>query len=407
MLISKKKFTNIILVFSILFIIFTSDSSMWFSASNNKLIILITIYFYTFISILIFYKLKKKCDIKASITFLALIILMSILLSMLVNNDLSDPNILVISSVIISMLYTYFMDKKIFIITYVYFIIFISMYSLIIMWIIVPYGNGIKLFFPSFYNEAGILIRNYIFTFHFEEHIGGMKRNTGLFREMGVFQHFINIAIMFLLYSNYFHKYKLFYFIILFITVITTYSSTGYLFLLLILISTIFSKGNLLFNNKYIYCFIALIVLILSLQLVNSNENNKVINTINKFSEGDSSYEGRIQSIISNSKVWVQSPVIGYGKERSDKLALENGLGNITEHNTSTTTSYFSFYGIIPGILFFYLLVNLAKSISQGVLTFIFIFAGLLISFNSQRFNFDILSTLLLFIPFMEEENNI
>ncbi|PKE65098.1 hypothetical protein CW674_08620 [Macrococcoides caseolyticum] len=405
MILYKKKIEKFIMIALVIFLIFSTDSSMWFSTHNNKLVYLIIIFIVVLLASLILYLLNNKIRINNIFLLILIILMFSILFSMLFNDSYSNPNFFIISCILISLAVINIIDKETFIKTYVYTMLVISLYSLFIMWIIVPYGNFIKILFPTSINDSGLLIRNYFLTFHFENHIAGMKRNTGLFREMGVYQHFLNIALIFLLYSDYFKKNKIIFLILLSVTVITTYSSTGYLFLILILLSTLFYKGDIISKNKLVYLIFIITIAILS-QLLFLNNDTRISHTITRFSEGDSSYDGRTYSIVSNLKTWSESPIIGHGIEKADRLALEKGLKNFTEHNTSTTTSYFSFYGVVPGIIFLYLMFKFSKEYSQNIVIFIFIFIGLILTFNSQRFNFDILSTLFLFSSYMHKEIN-
>ncbi|MGO1820167.1 MAG: hypothetical protein ACTH0S_10855, partial [Senegalia sp. (in: firmicutes)] len=89
------------------------------------------------------------------------------------------------------------------------------------------------------------------------------------------------------------------------------------------------------------------------------------------------------------------------GIKGADIFAYENYLKSYTKHNTSTTTSFFSFYGLIPGILFVWFTFLFAKQFKQNFISTILIFISIMFSINSQRFNFDQLFYILLFTTFM------
>ena len=75
--------------------------------------------------------------------------------------------------------------------------------------------------------------------------IVAFARNNGIFWEPGVYQAFLNIALLMLLDNMESPNYRIKNVIILMATIITTYSTTGYLLLLLIIILKRDSIGNL------------------------------------------------------------------------------------------------------------------------------------------------------------------
>ncbi|RIO09563.1 hypothetical protein BUZ93_13710, partial [Mammaliicoccus sciuri] len=269
------------------------------------------------------------------------------------------------------------------------------------MYLILPLFPEFKSVFPSFTNDAGLLVRNYIFTFHFEDHIAGSKRNTGIFREMGVFQFHINLAIIFLWFTSYQKEYKIIISFILILGLITTFSSTGYLTFIIILIALTFKKKDFIIKKTNICNLILIILLIFGISVFMSVFAQHIYTTIEKISVGSSSFDGRLASIIANIKSWKNAPIFGHGIRNADVYAYEGYLKNFTEHNTSTSTSFFSFYGVVPGILFIWFIFLFVKQLKQNFIITLLIFVSIIFSINSQRFNFDQFFYILLFTTFM------
>ncbi len=389
-----------VITLSMILILFFDSDSLWVSSSNNKTILLIFYIVFILLSIMIvnrFNKFNININGLISVTFL----IFFILLSMIINQSFSLTDFTILIYILLAILIVSYISFYHFVKLYILIITIITLYSLILMYMILPIFPEIKTIFPSFINDAGLLVRNYIFTFHFEDHIAGSKRNTGIFREMGVFQFHINIAIIFLWFTTYFNKFKILISFILIIGLITTFSSAGYITFIIILISFLFKQKKLILGKMNIKNF-TLISFILCLILIFLNLfTENILTTFERITIGSSSFDGRVASIIANIKSWENAPFFGHGIKGADIFAYENYLKSYTKHNTSTTTSFFSFYGLIPGILFVWFTFLFAKQFKQNFISTILIFISIMFSINSQRFNFDQLFYILLFTTFM------
>ncbi|WP_394138422.1 O-antigen ligase family protein [Cytobacillus oceanisediminis] len=337
------------------------------------------------------------------LNFKALLLLLcsyvSIFLTMLFNQDFDILNFVIILQILIAFLFINTISFDDFVRAYIRVILFISIFSLVIMFVIVPFFSGISSLFPLRYNSTGLAVRDYIFSFHFESHSVASRRNTGIFREMGVYQFYLNMAL--LMYLFYLRENKVIVILIFSATVISTFSTPGILFMFLILIVYLYEnyKKELVKVFKLIF---SLSFLFLIVFLFYPNIFSDFIYSINKLSEQGNSFNGRLGSIIGNILAWVHNPLIGNGINNGIKLAEEMYLGQFTTHNTSTTTSFMAMFGIFFSILMslpIILLLNKLKikTISKLVLVF-----GLFLSINSERLIYDQFYYIFVFCYFMK-----
>ncbi|RIO14483.1 hypothetical protein BUZ92_13530, partial [Mammaliicoccus sciuri] len=242
---------KLVIILSMLLIIFLDSDSLWVSSSNYKMIYLIFYIVFLLMSILIANK-YNNININVNGVLIIHVLIFFILLSMILNQSFSLLDFMIIAYIYIGILITFYIKYCDFVKLYILIITFITCYSIILMYLILPLFPEFKSVFPSFTNDAGLLVRNYIFTFHFEDHIAGSKRNTGIFREMGVFQFHINLAIIFLWFTSYQKEYKIIISFILILGLITTFSSTGYLTFIIILIALTFKKKDFIIKKTNI-----------------------------------------------------------------------------------------------------------------------------------------------------------
>lgn len=125
---------------------------------------------------------------------------------------------------------------------------------------VLPYvilGSGID-------GDSGLRVSSIIYTQLYNLNNSGLTfRNCGPFWEPGAFQGFVNLAILLeLLSGNDRNKQWHFRFAVFVITIITTYSTGGYVVLALNLIYYIFTTQRLSWNFKFLFLFIVSIIII-------------------------------------------------------------------------------------------------------------------------------------------------
>ena len=203
---------------------------------------------------------------------------------------------------------------------------------------------------PVFENVNGVQYYNALVYFpikSFGVYSGvGIPRNIGCFWEPGVFSTFIILAIALeILFKKSPSKLNILIFVL---GLLSTRSTFGYLLLPLLLLLYIFRNTNYR-GNFFIYLFtLGLFVfvvmfyekIILELYELNPSMFGKLL-------QGTSSVTERIESPITNLKIFVRYPIFGAGVGKTEIL-----YGSMTHAAQTSTTTYFlaafGFFGLIP-----------------------------------------------------------
>lgn len=231
-------------------------------------------------------------------------------------------------------------------------------------------------------NSAGTLCNNwYLFV-----HIAGLDRNLGLFWEPGAFQTFLCLALMLEVLEKRINVKKI---ILFLVTIITTFSTTGYIGIAFILLLAI--SGNKGANNKYKYFFLFIILAISVLAYCYQDKlfgnGNTVFGKVTYYldsgtiNEQVTSASVRVNSIVQPFFVFLSHPLFGVGYEGLN-LRLYEYTHNM---NTCTFVNFFADYGIGYGLVmlggFFKLARKLTGNKFQTIVA-VLIFAVITISEN-------------------------
>ncbi|WP_304206751.1 hypothetical protein [Fusobacterium perfoetens] len=175
-----------------------------------------------------------------------------------------------------------------------------------------------------------------------------LSRNYGPFWEPGVFQVYLNFAFIFQLYKE--SKERLWKNIILFLGLITTFSTTGYIcFAIVVLCKYLKNKLYKAQNIIYILCS-----LIIGLVLFKNDYIQEIV--FSKFSSSNvsnSSFIIRLKDIKIYFIQWIKNIFFGVGITNSYNRAVEIYMNSIYSNykgTTSTTFRELACFGIIPGI---------------------------------------------------------
>lgn len=299
--------------------------------------------------------------------------------------------------VIFSYLFVNYLDYKKFVRLYIYFMLTIASGSLSLYFIANFTNLGIVDRLPIFVNDNGMGYHNGLFLFLFEsEYI--QYRNTGFFWEPGIFSSYLSLAI---LLSGHIKlvRDKVITFILT-LTIFTTYSTGGYILLILALMAKYF-KGA---KGKYFFImFISLVLISISafyaefIELVRSyfpEVTNKF------FVEGSDSILHRIKSPTINIEAFLKKPFIGLGLNEVNELYKVKG--NFSQ--SSTMTYYlgaFGFFGIFYSYLILYGTV-FSKSIYFRGLSGTLSFLIMIIILNKEPHMYFCLTYIILFYWVLE-----
>jgi hypothetical protein len=178
-------------------------------------------------------------------------------------------------------------------------------------------------------------------------------RNTGLFREPGVFQIFLNLALAFHLFcSNRANIKKV---IIYVVAIITTTSTTGFIALALLFCAYLVYKNPNIKKNSVTW--VLLVITIIVSILFYFGISDKLDYSLNKLSDiTNPSTISRVGSIYANVDIWMDYPIFGIGASEiinEFPMRVMNQIGVYAVDNTNTILFMFACYGIFIGLIFF------------------------------------------------------
>lgn len=329
--------------------------------------------------------------------YVVLIMSVCVIMSMVWNKDFSAGMILKIITIISGYLIIKVYGVEEFGILFVKLLKYLAIFSLI------TYFCGIFLFplvqnFPTIVleNSIGLTQKSANLGLSFVTYSSELRlRNYGLFREPGVYQAFLNIAIIFELFINKNNKNKGKSIIILSLTVLSTLSTSGIICWILIMLcyySYIDIKNN---KGKLYILLIVILIIIFILFFPNVYEM-----LFSKFNNGATSMYSRMNSIFSNMYVFSQNIIFGVGMTRLDGL-LQVYLNNLSllryMHNTNTLLTEFSSYGLIFGIIYFSSILEFVNSILYKSNQRLLMALAILVLLFSENFDTTLLFSILIF----------
>lgn len=199
------------------------------------------------------------------------------------------------------------------------------------------------------------------------------NRNAGLFWEPGAFQTFINLALLLEITKPHLVNIKR---IVLFIiTVVTTYSTTGYIGLILILLLVFCNFGTDKRNVKIIISFIIICASVFIYfnpelffgQSLSSGQATVFGKIINFFENGNSntisSADVRYNAVFEVARAWKERPFLGWGYQGLIERTYAYTLGM----NTCTFLNWFATYGILYGMIIFFGIFKLSFTIGPNL----------------------------------------
>lgn len=335
--------------------------------------------------------LKKRRINKDIIIVLILILL--ILFTIVFNHEFRGFHIYMVLSIITAYVYC-----KVYSFTqmrenYLKIMAFLCIYSLITTYFIKYVGLGI----PKVTNTANVTLYNFIFSYAIPT--SNYIRNFGIFREPGVYQIFISLAMIFETINNKnVNKKRL---ILFTITMFSTFSTVGFVNLFIIYgIYFISNIKNIKLNRKWIYNIMSFVVVfIIAITML---MRNKVIksNIETALAKIESSESFTINNARWESITYLLPQVF-------DKPWFGNGCSFFLQElkiNTNTIISIFTIYGLPFGIIYTLLICNFCTKVTQNIITKIGIFLILFFSLCCQYMPYNMFLWVIYFILFMKKQ---
>lgn len=301
---------------------------------------------------------SKSSNVKAIAPFMLLLIFF--ILSSIKNDEPIRALYLHLFTFSTAFVYLYKVGFNMFKETYIKVMFYICVISLFFypLYLIIPPLNSIN----TVTNAAGNTASNlYLYV---SLHPG--LRNCGLFWEPGAFQTFISIALLFEVFNPLRDKRKIMVFVL---TVLTTFSTTGFAALALIFAIYILSSSKT--NNKYSTFFIVLlsvgvfVYFTYDLLFDSSGSIGKLIAFQERGGADSDTFDTvsvRYFSFVLPVHAFLSSPLLGVGYDGLINYTYEFTRGM----NTCTMINWFAVYGIFWGGIMLIGIIRLSKYLGDN-----------------------------------------
>ncbi len=328
-------------------------------------------------------------------SFILLMLIALMFISIIVKLDFQFYNFTILLYLILSYIYISLYEIKDILKWFCMIIIFLSIYSLIGCYIVYPIMlnkigmDNISNSILYFSNIAGTPFLNFFFSFPVL--LPNYIRNFGIFTEPGFFQYYLILCMCILINFNFFSKkFKIFAMFVIVATIISTFSTAGYICMILLLFPLFVYKFLMLIKQSkkeeqkkiiIYFAFIIILVAILIYLFINhfhfNNLNQMFKMIITKLTTKNDSTTTRLYSMFFTFKMVINSFVIG------------NRFQNVIDANVviaNTNISFAAIYGAISGLLIVILQFRFCKILTNNKFCLFLIFVVLLLSVNNHLF---------------------
>jgi len=370
-----------------------------FGVNSVKLYTTVKYVLYIFLIVILLFKNTKKFN-RTSLAFLFLSIT-NIILTMLFNYDLLGGYIYQIITLILSFLLVKEIEFKSFSLLFCKFLYFLSFISITIYFLVLINPTFLTIF-PVIINTAGYKCYNLFLCTVYEGDSYSMLRNTGIFREPGVYMIYLNFAIIFSLFFNETLNKK--YLIIYCIAIITTMSTAGIIITGFIIFMSIFFDSKRFTKFEKYGAFI-LIIMCVCYFIYNIELSNKVFGKLDSSSNDISSTMSRIVSFFIPFIIFFQYPIFGSGLSLFSKQfpvysSAYFGIPFLSEGTaTNTLANKFATYGLLFGFIFIYALFRFSVKVmnNRNRKVGYFIFIILLLMFSNEDMRYSLIFNMIIF----------
>jgi len=368
---------------------------------SSEVIPLIIIFTSLFLGIISQILVKQNIRLNKYALLVFTLTVCNIGLTMLLNSDYSPGNYLVLINVFIALILSQLITFDEFINCYCKILLILAIYSIIITYL-VKFIPLLSSFLPTYYNRSGVPYIDAGLCFIMD--LPSVFRNIGIFREPGVYQFFLTVALCFSIFYK--KEKKLLYITVFTVTLITTFSTIGIIQAILLLIVVVFSKKNLnVPTTKLVIIGVFFITVIITLYNIVPEIKYSFNITFLKLFKG-TPYHGstlaRVSSVIAGIVTGSQSPIVGFGMSKGF-----NKISSISDYvNASSTALLFAYYGLLLPILniICFFLLSIKIGIGINTISKFIVFLVLILSVNSQVLIFDCFIYIIMFSIFMKTE---
>ena len=308
---------------------------------------------------------------------------MVILLPMLVKGDWQLMYFTILLSWFFAIFLTYFTTVEELGKYYVLILTALSALSLVGLFVLKPMVHMGWIPGNPFDSPGGWHMLNFGLTFVCDKnlHMVNALRNFGIFREPGLFQTFLFVAIQLNNYTvNWDKPWKMWAVdAVLFMTLLTTFATGGVLALGIYIVFLFFDKG--LYRVRRMQILAAAVVAVGMLLLVYALRKGgswayELIGMVEKFVYRSYSFDARIESVVADAELFVSHPILG---------ADMNEVVYAVPNNTATSAILFAVFGIVGGCVHVLSWAALAWRKERHWMMNVILMVNLFIPFNTQN----------------------
>ena len=378
--------SNIIFSLITFCIILISFDSYWFGASSNQLMYKLNYVFLVILFIIFLIKKPEERIIYTNNVIIVWFICFALLLSVLFNSDsLLGGTTTIIIEIVTALLIVKKTSFKKFTDIYVDIIFLITVYSLII-YVLIHVG----FLFPSIiYNLGDSPIYTSAGCIFFK--VNDFYRNSGIFREPGMYMIYINLCFIFKLIQN--EKMTIWQLVVFCTGIFTSFSTAGIIVLFILFIIYMLNMSKKHNKVLFVIIFLGVVFFICSSEFMDS----MVFHKFNE-SEENASFLARISSVLIPSSIFIDNPLLGCGFANFEKEYVEHSIKlygfNIgISNSTNTIFNTFAVLGVIPGS---FLLLSLYKFSSKINNAKLLLYGALLLMFSNESMFYSIIVYIIL-----------
>ena len=265
------------------------------------------------------------------------------LVPMLVKRDWQLMYFSMLLCVYYSVFLSYFVSLKEMARYFVVTIAFLGAYSILASYLLrIPVDNGVMAV-PVFANSHGHLFHNFGLAFVPDTYV--KNRNFGIFREPGVYQYFLLLALYLNNYALSWKKDWQLWLIngILAATMLTTFATGGIIEMGLFVV-VLFLDKKLYKDKRMVIAVAALAAIVVAVgaySLITQNVlYDTIYNMVSKLFTAHGSTEARLDAIQADLRIFLRSPV--FGEKIADVMFS-------VDHNTTSTMLLYAIYGVVGG----------------------------------------------------------
>lgn len=294
------------------------------------------------------------------------------------------------------------LDYNLFVKVYVKVMVVIAIISLVCY-----FFNGILQILPSVELKDGV----YQFYFIYNRMPSAPTRNCGIFWEPGMYQGFLAMAILFVQNKIKLEKIDIIQLIILYITIVTTYSTTGYIVMVLLFSLLLIKKIRK--NSIKILIFLFLVLSAVFIVAFSDYVIAFLVKYLpeivtKKIIHQDTSFLTRQNSVLYDMIIALQNP-LGVGIVHLEEFLQNLGRtrGVILDANTNTIGKAFVYFGIIGGGYYLYIWISGVFRRYKDAISNIILFVIIMIIINTEPHLYTLFFNTLAFYWFSIQRNEV